>query len=106
MQEHLRLHFNNEEASDEQVLQIYPSTIRRRILRHLYLADVKRCYLFRDTKQKFLDALLSAGKVELYMPKVGWLNRCGQAQAEWDWAHLHKLAGLQMEYAGLSTCLA
>lgn len=32
MQEHLRLHFDTQDASDEQVLSIFPTTIRRRIL--------------------------------------------------------------------------
>ena len=53
-----------------QVLSIYPSTIRRRILRHLYQAPMQNCYLFADCKQKFLDALLAAARVELFMPQV------------------------------------
>lgn len=53
-----------------QVLSIYPSTIRRRILRHLYQAPMQHCYLFADCKQKFLDALLAAARVELFMPQV------------------------------------
>ena len=32
-----------------QVLSIYPSTIRRRILRHLYLRALRKCYLFKVT---------------------------------------------------------
>jgi hypothetical protein len=46
MQDHLRLHFSSQEASDEEVLAIYPAPIRRRILRHLYMGGLKRCYLF------------------------------------------------------------
>ena len=46
MQDHLRLHFSSQEASDEEVLAIYPAAIRRRILRHLYMGSLKRCYLF------------------------------------------------------------
>ena len=53
-----------------QVLSIYPSTIRRRILRHLYQEPMQSCYLFADCKQKFLDALLAAARVELFMPQV------------------------------------
>ncbi|KAK9804415.1 hypothetical protein WJX72_011623 [[Myrmecia] bisecta] len=74
MQSHLRLQFNNEEAADEQVLAIYPNTIRRRILRHLYLSQVKKCYLFGHCTQKFLDALLAAARVDLYMPRVDILS--------------------------------
>ncbi len=43
-----------------------PTTNRR----HLYLGQIQRCYLFRGAKQKLLDALLAAGRVELYMPQV------------------------------------
>ena len=70
MQEHLRLSFNNREASDEQVLSIYPSTIRRRILRHLYSRHLKAAYLFAGTPRKFLDALLASSRLELFKQGV------------------------------------
>ena len=37
MLSHLKLHFNNANRNDEAVLSAYPSTIRRRVLRYLYL---------------------------------------------------------------------
>ncbi|BDA49938.1 probable potassium channel AKT2 [Coccomyxa sp. Obi] len=74
MHSHLRLHFNNEEASDEQVLHIFPTTIRRRILRHLYLRHVRAAYLFKGVRQKFLDALLATARIELFMPQVEILS--------------------------------
>lgn len=37
MLSHLKLHFNNAQRADETVLGAYPSTIRRRVLRYLYL---------------------------------------------------------------------
>lgn len=70
MKGHLRLHFTSAEGSDEAVLSLYPTTIRRRILRHLYSSPLNYCWLFSDCKQKFLDALLASAKVELYMPRV------------------------------------
>lgn len=70
MKGHLRLHFSSAEGSDEAVLSVYPTTIRRRILRHLYSNPLSRCWLFGNCKQKFLDAVLASAKVELYMPKV------------------------------------
>eukprot|EP00798_Chlamydomonas_sp_ICE-L_P017133 gene17133-23437_t len=70
MREHLELHLHNQEAADEKVLGVYPSAIRRRILRHLYLGHIQHCYLFKGVKQKFLDALLSGARLELFMPKV------------------------------------
>lgn len=70
MQEHLSLHFHNEEASDESVLGIYPTTLRRRILRHLYGRYIQSNYLFAGARQKFLDAILAACRIELFMPHV------------------------------------
>eukprot|EP00201_Polytomella_parva_P009588 CAMPEP_0175054834 /NCGR_PEP_ID=MMETSP0052_2-20121109/9726_1 /TAXON_ID=51329 ORGANISM="Polytomella parva, Strain SAG 63-3" /NCGR_SAMPLE_ID=MMETSP0052_2 /ASSEMBLY_ACC=CAM_ASM_000194 /LENGTH=579 /DNA_ID=CAMNT_0016319575 /DNA_START=167 /DNA_END=1902 /DNA_ORIENTATION=+ len=70
MKEHLEVHFHCEQENDEEILAIYPTTIRRRVLRHLYLKPVKSCYLFRGCKQKFLEAVLVASRVELFMPGV------------------------------------
>ncbi|GLC57329.1 hypothetical protein PLESTB_001212500 [Pleodorina starrii] len=70
MQEHLEVTFHTDEPSDDQVLGIYPTAIRRKVLRHLYLAPVRNCYLFRGCKQRFLDAVLAACRVELFMPGV------------------------------------
>jgi hypothetical protein len=63
MKDHLRLHFTSQEASDDKVLRGFPTTIRRRVLRHLYLQSLERCWLFHGCKQKFKDALLAAAKV-------------------------------------------
>ncbi|PNH09149.1 Potassium channel KAT1, partial [Tetrabaena socialis] len=70
MQEHLEVTFHSEQLDDEHVLGIYPTTIRRKVLRHLYLQPVRGCYLFKGCKQRFLDALLTAARVELFMPGV------------------------------------
>ncbi|KAF6266101.1 hypothetical protein COO60DRAFT_1697459 [Scenedesmus sp. NREL 46B-D3] len=67
---HLQLHFSSAEMSDEAVLAVYPTTVRRRILRHMYNSPLRACWLFSGCGQKFLDALLATAKVELYMPKV------------------------------------
>lgn len=62
-----------------QVLALYPGTIRRRILRHLYLRHMAGTYLLANCRQKFLDALLAAARVELYMPGVrSHLHACTQ----------------------------
>ncbi|KAK9840789.1 hypothetical protein WJX81_004819 [Elliptochloris bilobata] len=70
MMAHLRLSFNNEQASDERVLSSYPTTIRRRVLRHLYLQRARSCRLFEGVQTKCMDSLLNASKVELFMPKI------------------------------------
>ena len=81
MEAHLRLHFNNAESSDENVLNIYPTPLRKRILRFLYLRKLEQCYLFNGCKPKLLDALLGSATVHLFMPKVlqhsdGWQPHC------------------------------
>lgn len=70
MEAHLRLHFNNAESSDENVLNIYPTPLRKRILRFLYLKKLEECYLFKGCKPKLLDALLGSATVHLFMPRV------------------------------------
>ncbi|KAG2493568.1 hypothetical protein HYH03_008087 [Edaphochlamys debaryana] len=70
MQDHLEVTFHSEQVDDEHVLGIYPATIRRKVLRHLYLQPVRGCYLFKGCKQRFMDALLTAARVEMFMPGV------------------------------------
>jgi hypothetical protein len=57
-----------------QVLHIFPTTIRRRILRHLYLRHVRNAYLFKGVRQKFIDALLGVARIELFMPQADILS--------------------------------
>jgi hypothetical protein len=52
------------------VLSVFPTTIRRKILRQLYSQHLKGCYLFDGTGVKFLDALMLGARVELFLPKV------------------------------------
>ncbi|PSC76146.1 potassium NKT2 [Micractinium conductrix] len=68
MLSHLKLHFNNAHRADETVLGSYPSTIRRRVLRYLYLDILQQSTLFHGARQRFLDALLAAARVEAYLP--------------------------------------
>jgi hypothetical protein len=51
-----------------QVLSIFPTTIRRRILQYLYMRHLRNCYLFGSCPQRFLDALLASARVEVFMP--------------------------------------
>ncbi|KAK9810819.1 hypothetical protein WJX73_009788 [Symbiochloris irregularis] len=74
MQEHLRLHFASKAASDEAVLGILPTPLRRRVLRHLYQHVLHSCTLFKDARQRFLDALLGTARIELFMPQVEILS--------------------------------
>jgi len=74
MQRHLKLHFYNSDATDENVLQFYPSSIRRKVLRELYNPILQDCYLFQGAGSRFIDAVLSAARVELYLPQVDILS--------------------------------
>lgn len=73
IEEHLRLHFTTNQEADEQMLATLPTTLRRRILRHLYGQQLQRCWLLAGVKPKFFDALLGVAKLETFMPQV------------WDW---------------------
>ena len=123
MLSHLKLHFNTSQRNDEAVLGAYPSTIRRRVLRYMYLdvlqarglhglhimaagsvrtgrlsahplparlfrppplacdpaylppscVSQQSSQLFDGARQRFLDALLAAARVEVYLPNVSRL---------------------------------
>ena len=66
----LQMHLDFADRSDEAVLQIYPSTIRRRVLRHLYHTKLAKAYLFNNCPRKFLDVILASATIETFMPKV------------------------------------
>ena len=70
MRQHLDLHFESEQSSDDKVLAIYPVVIRKRVLRHLYLDPLHQCYLFKRCKPKFMDAVLASCRMDLFMPNV------------------------------------
>jgi hypothetical protein len=53
-----------------QVLGVYPSTIRRKVLRELYLPQLSSTYLFEGTSKRFLDNLLAEARLEVYLPNV------------------------------------
>ena len=42
----------------------------RPFTRHLYLECLKHCYLFDSCKPKFLDAVISACRADMFMPDV------------------------------------
>ncbi|MEW5304454.1 MAG: hypothetical protein WDW36_007064 [Sanguina aurantia] len=74
VRQHLDLHFHGEQVSDTSVLSIFPTTIKRKVMRHTYMRTVKNCYLFAHCKQKFFDAFIKAAHVELFMPGVRILS--------------------------------
>ena len=62
----LRLEFNNRETADEEVLKHFPSAVRRKILRRLYLKPLIKTRLMKDVRQQFVDAFLISCKVEIF----------------------------------------
>lgn len=64
----LRLEFNNREISDEQVLKNFPSAVRRKILRKLYLQPLVQTELMKGVRPQFVDAFLASCTVEIFSP--------------------------------------
>lgn len=64
----LRLDFNNREIADEQVLKNFPSAVRRKVLRKLYLPSLIKTNLMKGIRQQFVDAFLSSCSVEIFSP--------------------------------------
>ena len=64
----LKLGFQNQEISDEQVLKPFPSAVRRKLLRRLYLKHLLQTQLMKGVRQQFVDAFLASCKVEIFSP--------------------------------------
>ena len=64
----LRLEFNNREISDEQILKNFPSAVRRKILRKLYLQPLVQTELINGVRPQFVDAFLASCTVEIFSP--------------------------------------
>lgn len=64
----LLLEFNNREVSDENVLQHFPSAVRRKILRRLYLQPLLKTHLMHGIRSQFVDAFLASCTVEIFSP--------------------------------------
>ncbi|KAL9185630.1 hypothetical protein ACHAXT_003407 [Thalassiosira profunda] len=64
----LKLDFDNKEIADEKVLEFFPTGVRRKILRRLYLPSLLKTRLMKDTRQQFVDSFLSLCSVEIFSP--------------------------------------
>lgn len=64
----LKLEFNNREISDEQVLKHFPSAVRRKVLRKLYLPSLLKTKLMKGVRQEFVDSFLTTCSVEIFSP--------------------------------------
>ncbi|KAF5826900.1 hypothetical protein DUNSADRAFT_1806 [Dunaliella salina] len=70
MREHLELQSYSERTADENVLKHHPSTIKQKVLWHLYKDVLRDCYLLAGCTPQFLNLLLSVARMELFMPNV------------------------------------
>lgn len=64
----LKLDFDSRETADEQVLHFFPASVRRKILRRLYMPSVLKTRLMQGTRQHFVDAFLSLCTIETFSP--------------------------------------
>lgn len=71
----MKLEFNNSEISDEAVLKHLPTSLRRKVLRRLYLPTLMNTELMKDVRQQFIDAFLTACTVEIFGPGEDILQR-------------------------------
>lgn len=62
----LKLDFNNREVSDENVLQHFPGTLRRKVIRQLYYPVLSETMLMTNVRQAFVDSFLTSCSVELF----------------------------------------
>ena len=71
----LKLSFKNKDLTDDQVLQFFPSTVKQKILRRLYMPSLLSTELMQGTRQHFVDSFLSLCSVETFSPGVDLLHR-------------------------------
>mmetsp|Transcript_26989 Transcript_26989/g.41400 ORF Transcript_26989/g.41400 Transcript_26989/m.41400 type:complete len:841 (-) Transcript_26989:19-2541(-) len=64
----LQLDFSTREVADEQVLRHFPDSIRRKVLRRLYLPYLINTKLMKGVRPQFVDAFLSTSRVEIFSP--------------------------------------
>ncbi|KAG7347954.1 ankyrin repeat domain protein [Nitzschia inconspicua] len=71
----LKLDFNNREVSDENVLQHFPGTLRRKVIRQLYYPILSETHLMKNVRQVFVDSFLTSCSVELFGPGEDLIQR-------------------------------
>jgi CRP-like cAMP-binding protein len=71
----LKLDFNSREISDENVLQHFPGTLRRKVMRQLYYPVLSETNLMKNVRQVFVDAFLTSCSVELFGPGEELIQR-------------------------------
>ncbi|KAG7368625.1 ion transport protein [Nitzschia inconspicua] len=71
----LKLDFNNREISEENVLQHFPGTLRRKVIRQLYYPILSETHLMKNVRQVLVDSFLTSCSVELFGPGEDLIQR-------------------------------
>jgi CRP-like cAMP-binding protein len=71
----LKLSFESVDVQDEEILMHFPSSVRRRILRRLYMPSILQTSLMKDVRQQFVDEFVSSCTVEVFSPNEEILQR-------------------------------
>ena len=71
----LKLDFDNRDISDEHVLKDFPYSVRRKVLRRLYLPSLFETHLLSGVRHQYIDAFLAACKVEIFSPGEELLSK-------------------------------
>lgn len=71
----LKLSFKNKDITDEQVLHFFPSAVKQKILKRLYMPSLMSTKLMQGTRQHFVDSFLSLCSVETFSPGEDLLHR-------------------------------
>ena len=71
----LKLSLKNKDITDEQVLQFFPSTVKQKILKRLYMPSLLSTKIMQGTRQHFVDSFLSLCSVEIFSPGEDLLHR-------------------------------
>mmetsp|Transcript_1828 Transcript_1828/g.4152 ORF Transcript_1828/g.4152 Transcript_1828/m.4152 type:complete len:929 (+) Transcript_1828:2109-4895(+) len=70
MRDHLELLHHTESTSDELILHRYPPTLRKKVLRHLYLDIFRKCPPFKGCRTRFLDEVIGMARMEIFNPEM------------------------------------
>jgi len=74
MMDHLRLRFDVEGISDENVLRSFPGEVRLQVLRRLYLPCLQRAPLLQGVSRRFLDLVVAHCNVDFFLPGVDMIE--------------------------------
>eukprot|EP00521_Asterionellopsis_glacialis_P012227 CAMPEP_0195307556 /NCGR_PEP_ID=MMETSP0707-20130614/37777_1 /TAXON_ID=33640 /ORGANISM="Asterionellopsis glacialis, Strain CCMP134" /LENGTH=851 /DNA_ID=CAMNT_0040371809 /DNA_START=95 /DNA_END=2653 /DNA_ORIENTATION=+ len=71
----VKLDFGSNSISDEEILQHFPGSVRRKVLRKLYLPSLYKTSLLKGTRNHFMDVFLANCSIELFSPGEDIIER-------------------------------